>query len=37
MVDNLLSAERENLPDDGGVRLIEASINDDDVLAGLPR
>jgi nucleoside-diphosphate-sugar epimerase len=37
VVDNLLSAERENLPDDDRVRLIEASINDDDVLAGLPR
>ena len=36
VVDNLLSAERENLPDDGRVRFIEASINDDDVLAGLP-
>ena len=37
VVDNLLSAERENLPDDARVRLIEASINDDDVLAALPR
>jgi UDP-glucose 4-epimerase len=37
VVDNLLSAERENLPDDDRVRLIEASINDDDVLAALPR
>ena len=37
VVDNLLSAERENLPDDPAVRLIEASINDDGVLAGLPR
>jgi UDP-glucose 4-epimerase len=37
VVDNLLSAERENLPDDERVRLIEASINDDEVLAGLPR
>ena len=36
VIDNLLSAERENLPDDGRVRLIEASINDDDVLASLP-
>ena len=36
VVDNLLSAERENLPADERVRLIEASINDDDVLAGLP-
>ena len=37
VVDNLLSSERENLPDDDRVRLIEASINDDDVLAALPR
>jgi nucleoside-diphosphate-sugar epimerase len=37
VVDNLLSSERENLPDDERVRLIEASINDDDVLAELPR
>lgn len=37
VVDNLLSAERENLPDDPRVRLIEASINDDEVLAALPR
>jgi nucleoside-diphosphate-sugar epimerase len=36
VVDNLLSAERENLPDDSRVHLIEASINDDDVLTGLP-
>jgi nucleoside-diphosphate-sugar epimerase len=36
VVDNLLSAERENLPDDPAVRLIEASINDDGVLASLP-
>jgi UDP-glucose 4-epimerase len=36
VVDNLLSAERENLPDDSRVQLIEASINDDDVLARLP-
>ena len=36
VVDNLLSAERENLPDDGRVRLVEASINDDEVLAALP-
>jgi UDP-glucose 4-epimerase len=36
VVDNLLSSEPENLPDDGRVRLIEASINDDDVLAALP-
>jgi UDP-glucose 4-epimerase len=36
VVDNLLSAERENLPDDPAVELIEASINDADVLAALP-
>jgi UDP-glucose 4-epimerase len=36
VVDNLLSAERENVPDDARVRLVEASINDDAVLAGLP-
>jgi nucleoside-diphosphate-sugar epimerase len=36
VVDNLLSSERENLPDDERVRLIESSINDDDVLASLP-
>ncbi len=36
VVDNLLSAERENLPDDERVRLVEASINDDDVLGGAP-
>jgi nucleoside-diphosphate-sugar epimerase len=36
VVDNLLSSERENLPSDPRVSLIEASINDDDVLAGLP-
>ncbi len=36
VVDNLLSAERENVPDSDRVRLVEASINDDEVLAGLP-
>ena len=36
VVDNLLSAERENVPDSDRVRLVEASINDDDVLASLP-
>ena len=35
VVDNLLSAERENVPD--GATLIEASINDDDVLAAIPQ
>jgi nucleoside-diphosphate-sugar epimerase len=37
VVDNLLSSERENLPDDPRVTFVEASINDDDVLAALPR
>jgi UDP-glucose 4-epimerase len=36
VVDNLLSAEPENLPDDRRVTFIQASINDDDVLAALP-
>jgi nucleoside-diphosphate-sugar epimerase len=36
VVDNLLSAERENLPDDERVSLVESSITDDEVLAGLP-
>jgi UDP-glucose 4-epimerase len=36
VVDNLLSAERENLPDDPRVRLVEGSITDDTVLDGLP-
>ncbi len=36
VVDNLLSAERENLPDDDRVTLVEGSITDDGVLAGLP-
>jgi len=35
VVDNLLSSERENLPDDQRVELCEASIADDDVLAAL--
>jgi UDP-glucose 4-epimerase len=35
VVDNLLSAERENVPDDDRVELVEASIADDDVLASL--
>jgi UDP-glucose 4-epimerase len=37
VVDNLLSAERENVPESKRVRLIVASINDDDVLASLPQ
>ncbi len=36
VVDNLLSAERENLPDDERVELVEGSIADDGVLSGLP-
>jgi UDP-glucose 4-epimerase len=36
VVDNLLSAERENLPDDDRVDFVEGSITDDEVLAGLP-
>jgi nucleoside-diphosphate-sugar epimerase len=35
VVDNLLSSERANLPDDSRVDLVEASIADDDVLASL--
>jgi nucleoside-diphosphate-sugar epimerase len=35
VVDNLMSSERENLPDDPRVELIEASIADDEVLASL--
>jgi len=35
VVDNLLSSERENLPDDGRVELVVTSIADDAVLAGL--
>ena len=35
VVDNLLSAERENLPADDRVELVEGSITDDGVLAGL--
>ncbi len=37
VVDNLLSSERENVPDDPRVTFIESSINDNDVLAGLPQ
>ena len=37
VVDNLLSAQRENLPDDARVRLVERSIADDETLAALPR
>src|SRR5438034_3739847 len=35
VVDNLISSERENLPDDPRVQLVEASIADDEVLASL--
>jgi nucleoside-diphosphate-sugar epimerase len=35
VIDNLLSSERENLPDDPRVELVEASIADDEVLASL--
>lgn len=35
VVDNLLSAERENLPESDRLRLIEGSITDDEVLASL--
>jgi UDP-glucose 4-epimerase len=35
VVDNLLSAERENVPDDRRVELVEGSIADDAVLAEL--
>ena len=37
VVENLLSAERENLPADDRIEFIEASINDDGVLAAIPR
>jgi UDP-glucose 4-epimerase len=36
VVDNLLSAERDNLPENPRITFAEASINDDAVLAGLP-
>src|SRR5262245_47811748 len=35
VVDNLLSAERENVPPDPRVELVEGSISDDKVLAKL--
>lgn len=35
VVDNLLSSERENVPDDSRVELIESSIADDDLLLSL--
>ncbi len=37
IVDNLLSAERENVPADPRITFIEGSINDDTVLADIPR
>jgi UDP-glucose 4-epimerase len=37
VVDNLLSSERENLPDDPRIDFWEASIADDAVLAALPQ
>jgi nucleoside-diphosphate-sugar epimerase len=36
VVDNLLSAERESVPDHPAVSFIEGSINDDEMLASLP-
>src|SRR4051812_30239381 len=36
VVDNLLSAEQANLPDDPRVRFVHASITNDMVLASLP-
>lgn len=36
VVDNLLSSEPENLPNYPAIRFVEASINDDEVLAALP-
>jgi UDP-glucose 4-epimerase len=36
VVDNLLSAERENVPDHPAVDFVEGSITDDAVLASLP-
>jgi nucleoside-diphosphate-sugar epimerase len=37
IVDNLLSAEPENVPDDPRVRFVEGSITDEAVIAELPR
>jgi nucleoside-diphosphate-sugar epimerase len=37
IVDNLLSAERANVPDDPRVHFVHASITRDDVLASLPK
>jgi nucleoside-diphosphate-sugar epimerase len=37
VIDNLLSAERENVPDDPRVSFVGGSITDEAVIAGLPR
>jgi UDP-glucose 4-epimerase len=37
VVDNLLSSERTNVPEDPRVRFVEGSIADDSVLNGLPK
>ncbi len=37
VVDNLLSSERENVPDDPAISFIEGSITEDATLARLPR
>ena len=36
IVDNLISSEKVNIPDDQNVNFIESSINDNDTLANLP-
>src|SRR5687767_4242148 len=36
VIDNLLSAERSNVPDNPGVTFVEGSITDDEVLRSLP-
>src|SRR4051794_16155993 len=36
IVDNLLSSERGNVPDDSHVTFVEGSITNDTILAGLP-
>ena len=36
VVDNLLSAERSNVPDHSSISFIESSINRDDILRDLP-
>jgi UDP-glucose 4-epimerase len=37
VVDNLLSSERENLPEDPRIEFVEGSINDHAILGALPR